>query len=153
MKSTMKIEGLRELDKALGDLPKNTGKNVLRRVGRKALKPFADDMRAKAPRDQGDLQEGIGVGTKLTRRQRAMHRKMFRDDKASVELFAGAGGHPQAVQQEFGNENHSAQPFGRPAWDANADKVLGIIVDDLGDEIMKAAKRLARKQARLAAKG
>ena len=43
MKTTMKLEGFRELDKALGELPKATGKNVLRKVGRKALEPMRAD--------------------------------------------------------------------------------------------------------------
>lgn len=152
-KTTVHVEGLRELDAALGELPKATGKNVLRRVLRKAAQPIADQAQAKAPIQTGALQISIGVGTKLTRRQSRLHRKMFRDDKASVEMFVGAGGLAQATQQEFGNENHGPQPFMRPAWDGNKDRALEIIKSDLGEEIMKAAKRLAKKQARLAAKG
>ena len=34
MTITVKVEGLKELDRALMQLPKATGKNVLRRVGR-----------------------------------------------------------------------------------------------------------------------
>lgn len=153
MKTTMKIEGLKELDAALAQLPKATAKNVLRRVGRKALEPFAADMKARAPEEDGHLKQSIGVGTRLTKRQASLHRKMFRNDRASVEMFAGAGGLPQATQQEFGNENHVPQPFARPSWDGNKRHVLETIKSDLGDEIDKAAKRLARKAARLAARG
>ncbi len=150
MKTTVKIEGLRELDAALGELPRATGKNVLRRVARTALQPFADDMTARAPVDDGHLRDSIGVGTKLTRRQASLHRKMFRDDRASVEMFAGAGGLPQATQQEFGNEQHPPQPFARPAWDGNQRGILETIKTEISTEIDKAAKRLARKAARLA---
>lgn len=152
-KKTVVVEGLRELDAALGDLPKATGKSVLRRVLKKAGKPIADAAAAKAPVLSGNLQISIGVSTKLTRRQSRIHRQMFKDDRASVEMFVGAGGLAQATQQEFGNERHGPQPFMRPAWDGNKDRALEIIKTDLGDEIMKAAKRLARKAARQAAKG
>lgn len=153
MKTTFKVDGLKELDDALGQLPRATGKNVLRRVARKSLEPLAADMKVRAPVDDGDLRDGIGVGSKLTKRQRSQHRKMFKDDRASIEMFAGAGGHPQATQQEFGNENHGPQPFARPAYDAWKGTAVQNIAADLWTEIEKASKRLARKAARLAAKG
>lgn len=152
MRTTVRVDGLRELDEALGELPKATAKNVLRRVARKALEPVAADMAARAPVDDGHLRDSIGVGTRLTRRQAALHRKAFRDDRASIEMFAGAGGMPQAHLREFGGDGHPPHPFARPAWDSNKNGVLESIKSDLGDEIMKAAQRLARKAAR-AAKG
>lgn len=144
----VKVEGLRELDRALAELPKATGKNVLRRVLRKAATPMADSMRAKAPVDEGALRASIGVGTKLTRRQASQHRKMFKSDKASVELFVGAGGLPQAITQEFGTFKEPPQAFARPAWDAHRYQVLDVVAADLGEEIAKAAKRVARKLAK-----
>lgn len=152
MKTTFRIQGLKELERALSELPKATGKNVLRRVLRKAAEPMARDMKAMAPIDEGHLVRSIGVGTRLTRRQSREHRKMFRDDRAAVEMFVGAGGLVQAITQEFGTVDHPPQPFARPAWDANKRPVLDSISTDLEKEIMSAAKRLAKKQARLAAK-
>lgn len=156
MATRVRIDGLRELDRALAELPKSTGKNVLRRVLRKAGEPMAADMKAKAPDDPGtggnDLRSSIGVGTKLSKRQAKLHRKMFKSDKAAVEMFVGAGAVPHAHLQEFGTAHHGPQPFARPAWDSGKGQVLETIKSDLGDEIAKAAKRLARKAAR-AAKG
>ncbi len=153
MKTTVKIDGLRELDSALADLPRATGKNVLRRTLRKVAEPMAAQMKALAPVDEGDLRDGIGVGTRLTRRQRSLHRKMFKDDKASVEMFVGAGGHPQAHLREFGGDGNPPQPFGRPTWDQHKGQLVDKIGSEMMTEIDKAAKRLARKTARLAAKG
>jgi HK97 gp10 family phage protein len=147
------IEGLKEVDEALKDLPKAVGKNILRRVLRKIAQPMADDMKAAAPVDEGALRNSIGVGTKLTKRQSSLHRRMFRDDRASVEMFVGAGGLPQAHLREFGGDNAPAHPFARPAWDGNKDKALATIKNDLWAEIEKAAARAARKAARLAARG
>jgi len=152
-RTTVKVEGLREVEKALEGLPKATGKAVLRRVLKKRAQPIADAMEAKAPRDEGTLAASAGVSTKLTKRQKAQHRKMFRNDKAAVEMFAGVGGLPQAHAQEFGNVKHSPQPFARPAWDETQGQVLDGITQDLWDEILKASKRLAKKAARMAAKG
>lgn len=147
---TVKVEGLRQLAEALGELPKSAGKSVLRRVGMKALQPFDKAWREKAPHLTGALEESGGVGTRLTRRQSRLNRK--RDERASVEVFAGPN-NPAAVPQEFGTENQRAQPFARPAWDETKDQALQIVKDELGTEIDKAAQRLARKAARAAARG
>ncbi|WP_457812908.1 HK97-gp10 family putative phage morphogenesis protein [Sinorhizobium meliloti] len=151
------IEGLKQLDQALAELPKATGKAVLRRTLIKAGEPLADDMRAKSPDDPqtggNDLRSSIGVGTKLSKRQAKLHRKAFKNDKASAEVFVGAGPVPHAHLQEFGTSRHGPQPFARPAWDAAKNQVLDTIKDELAVQITKAAQRLARKAARLAAKG
>lgn len=144
------IEGLRELDRALGELPKATAKNVLRRVGRKALEPVARDAEARAPVLSGQLKIEIGVGTRLTRRQAALHRRATRGaGKAFVEVFAGVGRSvPQGHLREFGGDGAPPHPYMRPSWDANKMRVLESIKDDLAEEIRKAAERLARRRAR-----
>jgi HK97 gp10 family phage protein len=151
-RQTVKISGLRELEKALAELPKATGKNVLRRVLKKRAQPIADAARGSAPDDPatgaGDLKSSIGVGTVLSKRQKGLHKKMFANDKAAVEVFVGAGPLPQAHNQEFGNVNHGPQPYMRPAWDSGQRPMLDGIEKDLWTEIDNAARRLAKKQAK-----
>jgi HK97 gp10 family phage protein len=149
MKVKVKIEGLREVKDALRKLPNSTAKSVLRRVGKKRLKPVADRARSYAPEDQGELKDSIGVSTRLSKSQKRKHRKPDRND---VEVYAGAGPHPQAHLQEFGTKDAPPQPFMRPAWSAEKRGVLQGIKIDLWSEIKKAADRLARKTARLATK-
>lgn len=146
----IKVEGLKELDAALGELPKAAAKATLRRIAVKALQPFDQAWRANAPHLTGQLDESGGVGTKLTRRQAALNRK--REDKSFVEVFAGPD-NPAAVPQEFGTVTQRAQPFVRPAWDATKDAALETVKTGLGDEIQKTAQRIARKAARRAAGG
>jgi HK97 gp10 family phage protein len=150
MATVVKVEGLRELDKALKELPQATGKAALRRVLKKAGEPIAQQAEAAAPVLTGQLRASIGVGTKLTKRQGSLHRKMFRDDKAAVEIFVGAGGLAQAHLREFGGDDAAPQPFMRPAWDANKMAALKTVKTELWTEIKKSAARLARKAARLA---
>jgi len=149
---TIKVDGLKDLDRALGELPKTTAKATLRRVGIKALKPFDEAWRANAERNRltGALDGSGGIGTKLTRRQAQQAKKS--DDKAFVEVYAGPN-NPAAVPAEFGTVDQSPRPFMRPAWDATAGQTLQIVSDELGSEIDKSAKRLARKAVKLAAKG
>lgn len=149
---TIKIDGLKDLDRTLGELPKTTARATLRRVGIKALQPFDQAWRANAARHRltGELEESGGVGTKLTRRQAQQQKKS--DEKSFVEVFAGPNS-PAAVPREFGTVDQAAVPVVRPAWDATAGQTLQIVADELGTEIDKSAKRLARKAARLAARG
>lgn len=143
-RTTVKVEGLREVEQALADLGKATGRNVMRRVAVKRLEPIADEMRRRVPVAQSDLKDSIAVTTKRPKR----HRKV-----SEVEAFAGPGRHPQAHLQEFGTEHHGPQPFARPAWDHGKGDLLTGLADDFWTEIEKAAARQARKTARLAAKG
>ncbi len=151
MAQMFRIEGLKELDKALGELPRATGKNVLRRVARKALEPIIESAKAKVHVLSGELRGSLAVSPKLSRRQKALHKKLVRGDKASVEMFAGAGAHvrvPQGVIEEFGGRFQAPHPFLRPAWDGGKAGVLNDIKRDLAAEIQKAALRVARKKAR-----
>lgn len=152
MQTTVKIEGLTELDAALAQFKPSTGKGVLRRVGKKAAKPMAQDMEQRAPKLTGALKLSCKVASKLSRRQRGLHHRLVKDSKASVELFIGPGPLPQAIQEEFGNIHQRPHPFVRPAWDGGKDAMLAEISKLLGLEIQKTAARLEAKARRLAAK-
>lgn len=155
---TVSIAGLREVDAALGDLGKVLGRNVMRRVAVKRLKPMAEVARSLAPDDPNtggnDLKTSIAVSTQLGKRQKKLNRK----SKSEVEAHmgpAGPGGNvpPQGIQQEFGNKNHGPQAFMRPAFDQGKDALIDGVGEDFWDEISKAAERKAKKAARLAARG
>lgn len=146
-RQAFKIEGLDLLDDALKELPKATARNVLLRTLKEQGQPIKDAGERLAPRDEGGLQESYTVGTKLSRRQKGLHRK-----ESMVEVFIGPGPAAKAVQTEFGNAHQAAQPHLRPAFDGNVQKVLTGIRDSLAEQIEKARARLAKKAARIAAK-
>lgn len=148
MSMEMQLEGFRELEDALDDLSRAAGKGVLRRSLRKAAQPMADLMADAAPRGQGHLQESIAVSSKLSKRQAAEHRAMFRDQRAAVEMFVGAGALPQAHQAEFGNEHQAPQPFARPAWDQDQGALLERLGGHLWEEFEKSLARAKRKAAK-----
>lgn len=141
---TVKVKGLKDLENALKDLPQANAKAVLRRTLKEAGEPIARSARSLAPKLDMHLSESIDVSTKLSRRQRGLHKK-----ESPVEMFIGPGPDPAAHLQEFGSGpgNH-AQPFLRPAWDQNKDKALDTIANLTWVEIEKAAKRLAKKAAK-----
>lgn len=146
---SFKIEGLSQMDAALGELTKGTARNTLRRVGVKALQVFADRASELAPDDPAsgppDLHRSIKVGTKLTPRQQRMAKKS--DSKSFAEVYAGADKdvNQYAHLVEFGDGNQSPQPFMRPAWDETKDQVLKNVVSSLKPEIDKSVARARAK--------
>lgn len=151
---TEPVIGLSDLDRALGELPKSTGKNALRRTGLKALEPFVTKVRSMAPidadpesspkRPPGTLRDSYIAGTKLNKSQAKTAK---REGKSFVEVYAGTND-PAGVQTEFGNAHQSAQPHARPAWDSTQSQVIDLIGKELFAEIEKAATRLAKKAAK-----
>lgn len=170
---TVKVEGLRELEKALKELPRATAKNVMVRALKAAAEPMVDMAAQDAPVLTGRLRDSIAVSSKRPKDDKGAGAKAFGAAMAAgasagqarqaaraanrgvgglVEVFIGPGRNPQAIAQEFGTSRHPPQPYMRPAWDANKAGILETLKDLTWAEIEKAAKRLAKKQARAAAK-
>lgn len=145
-KVTFKIEGVSELQEALQELPKATGKNVPKRLIKRG-QLIADDAQSKARVLSGKFQRSFGVSDKLSKRQRSQNKK-----ESEVEVFAGPGDLVQAITEEFGTAHSAPHPTMRPAWDAHKRSTLNSIAKDLAEEIEKARARLARKAEREAAK-
>lgn len=152
MSLTVKVEGLRELERNLAGLTKAAGKGALRRAGTKALAPMADLAASFAPDDPNtppiDLGTSIEVSTRLDKRLRKP------EAPALVELYMGPTkpGYPQAIMQEFGTIYHAPQPYMRPAWDQDKDALLARVGIELRKEIDKSVQRAIRKRARQAAR-
>jgi HK97 gp10 family phage protein len=150
VKVSIKVEGLKECEEALADFMETfstsraTGKNVVKRALINVGQPIADDAAASAPVRRGSLKAGIAAGRPLSKRQRGLHKP-----QAAVEVFVGAGPHPQAHLQEFGTAKHAPQPFLRPAVDHNIGRATERFAAVLKEEIEKATARAARKAARL----
>lgn len=147
-KQTFRVEGLKELEEALKELPKATARNVLLRTLKEQGQPIADAGQSLAPRGAtGKLAESYTVSTKLSKRQRTLNKK-----ESDVEVYIGPTPHPKSVQTEFGNRHQAAHPHLRPAWDAGWRGVLEGITKSLAEQIEKARARLARKAEREAAR-
>ena len=142
------LEGFADLEVELDRLTKAAGKGVLRRSLKKAAMPIAATANSFAPvGDTGDYAQSFVYSARLNKRQGGAHRKMFRNDRASVEGFVGTND-PAGVQQEFGNIHHSPQPALRPAWDQEAMPTLNRLGDYLWDELAKSVARAERKAAK-----
>ena len=149
---SMKIEGLSQLDAALGELSKAVAKNTLIRVGKKALEPMADVARGLAPDDPAtggnDLKHSITVGTKLNARQKRLAKK---EPKDFATVYMGTAD-PAGVPQEFGTVNHGPQSFMRPAFAQEAEATIRRVADWLKPEIDKSVARARARALKKAAK-
>lgn len=161
-----KLDGWKELEKALGELPsKATKKNTVRRALKKAAEPILSDMKANAPRDKGVLVSHLDMSGSLTANERKgtgpeflgigeNGQKIFGKQAARnfVEIHVGATGKkqnsPVAMWAEFGTEDTQPTAFGRRAFEANKMAALQVIGTELGKEIEKAAARAAKKRAK-----
>ena len=117
------------------------------RTLRREIKPLADAVKAKAPYQFGDLEGNLFIGTRLTKRQRAMSRELLKPSTA--ELHFGTAD-PAGFLNEFalGPHNKDAIPFFRPEWEGRKRAIRDAIGKSLGDEIVAAGVRAARRRAR-----
>jgi HK97 gp10 family phage protein len=175
---TFKVDGLKELEGALGELSKAAGRGALRRAGVKAARPLVEMASQLAPKDTGDLSDSIIAVSKMknTVGNAEFHavmksggskaeavsalRKARRDAGGSgsfvlVQIGPKRGTKRQAIKaivQEFGSVEQPPQPYMRPAFDATKHQIISEIRQSLSVEISKSAER-ARKRALKLAKG
>jgi HK97 gp10 family phage protein len=154
MSITVRTEGFAELERELERIGRTTAQKAsLRRALRKAAEPLAAIAQGMAPvGGTGALSTSVGIGTRLSNRQQRQHRRMFRDDRAAVEVFVGAGPLASAHTQEFGTINHAPQPFMRPAWDQDKMALLERLKAEIRADIERTVARAERRAARLAAR-
>ncbi len=135
MKMKVRIEGTDKIARNLKAMGKALTRKTLMPVLRENVQPIADDMRAAAPKASGELADSIRVTNRLSKTQRSKLQRI-----APVEIYAGPGPLPQAIQKEFGNVREAPEPFIRPAFDAGVDRALRGIAKDGIKVILDAAK-------------
>jgi HK97 gp10 family phage protein len=168
----VKTEGFADLEREMQKLANPTArKNSARRAMVKAVAPMMQTAQQLAPRRKGHMADSIAIGNSAAGRAagkaayaaslqaggtrdaavQAM-RDAQRETASQAAIVMGPGRHPQAFTQEFGTRHHAAQPFMRPAWDAESaptlDRIKVELWADLQKTIARAEKAAARKAAR-----
>lgn len=156
---TVVLTGFRELESTLRQLPKATGKNVLKRIGKGALEPMADAARSKAPKRSGALAYSIAVSERRTKRARTSTTKFvngkFRASastgvQVAMGPSAGKGVLYYAAFDEFGTVDTPAFGYMRAAWDSGYYQALEYVKDNLWAAVERAVAKFAVKQAKAA---
>ena len=151
MSLSISVEGLKELQRALNELEDKTSIKVLRKAGRKAMKPVLEDAKAGAGKDSGGLVASLRITTK---RKKRSDRDLFIDVGPTKSIGADSESRKKtrqsallkALAQEYGNREdksgggQEARPFLRPALDRNSGVVIAIFKSELTKAIDKALK-------------
>jgi len=135
MKPTIRVEGGDKLRKAMSRLKKGTQRKVVQPILAERLEPMAETMRARARRRTGQMADSVTVSTRLSPAQRAKNRR-----ESPIEVYAGPGSLPQAIQEEFGNFREAPHPFVTPAYEQHKRQALDGVGDDIFDAIVAALK-------------
>jgi HK97 gp10 family phage protein len=151
MKPTLELAGAKELEAALMGLKAVAAKAIVRPIMRGALKPVAQDAAARVKVKTGRLKRTIGIGFRLTKRQRKTSAKF-----ADFEAFVGPGlankedakGWRHAHLVEFGTSHSAPQPYMRPAWQQNIQAVFNGLAAGMSKALEKIAKKKARNGGR-----
>lgn len=180
-KLTFKVDGLKELDAALGELSKATARKVLQRTLLKAAQPMVDAAKRLAPKGEtGQLSDSIIASTQTgkggdpgsaayeevrraggSKSDAVSAMRNARRSGGSGDGFAAVYVGPakstkrnaiKAVVQEFGSAKQAPQAYLRPALNSTKDAVLEGVRRELSGEIAKAAARAAKIKARKGAR-
>lgn len=153
-KTTVRVEGLRELDAALSEITKQTTRKS---VARRALKDGGEPIRALAqqlaPDDPAtsapfDLTQSIEMSSRQKSGRATRYRKESPTEVA-VHIGPTKDGYPQAIMQEFGTVHHAAQPYMRPAWDSEGGmNALRRIIKGMRTHIDRTVARQRKRIAR-----
>ncbi len=151
----IKVEGLKELEKALRELGKEFGNpkyavQAMRPAVKAAMKPVEEKIEENTPVDSGGLKES--VTTKIGKATRKLKKSEHVNEDA---IIVGRSGwfwsseqslYNQALAVEFGNERVSAQSPLRNAFDEENTAMLQRFKNSLGPAIEKKGKALNKKR-------
>lgn len=163
---TVKVSGLKEIEKQLQTLGSQDGTKVLRAAMMRAAKPIEDQAKTNAaalPNGSGSLEKSIGRRFVVGRQQSGLLLLPSLGGRFSV-LIAPIKSNRVAVALynlfykprrkrrgifhghfvEFGTARSKKQPFLAPALNARGAQAVGM----LADEIRKGIERLLKRQAR-----
>lgn len=154
---TSKVEGFKELERALEELPKATARNAMTRAATESMEPMREAMARNAPYDPLDLDED-GQHLNESMRTQTAKAKQARaigiGRQAGVVVLTGPApvgkrARANAGWQEFGTAKMPAHPYARPAADSENQTVFGNVKEALAKQVDKAADRIRRKAARI----
>lgn len=154
------VQGLKELNDALKQLPERIAKNALRAGVYAGAKVIRDEAKMKAPRYTGPVSQGHPPPGTLKRsiimkhipEQSGLYRQTFYVTVRSGKQYRNQGKKGNLSQDayywrwvEFGTAKMSAKPFLRPAFEGQKTGALDAIKNKLAARIEEEAAKLGRK--------
>lgn len=137
---SLEITGIKEFRRMCLQLAPREARNLARSTVHGVAGRVRNEMRKKAPRDEGDLRKSI----------KAKRRRMQGDTAISdVRIEHGRRAKNDAWYWhfiEFGTQQHAAQPYIRPTVQEIEDQIPQIFADEFGKRLEKALEKHAKRQ-------
>ena len=148
MKTTMRVEGLVEIQRVFEKLQMEIGdktarSKILMPAIKKAMKPVKTTALALSPNDTDDLDKSMKVTAKRPSKKDKRSKYIDENDTVIGVLTAGVlkidetssedgkvrkkKADKRAIAQEFGTANHPAKPYLRPGLETNIEVVTAIL--------------------------
>jgi|TARA_R100000655_G_scaffold35790_2_gene69586 HK97 gp10 family phage protein len=145
-----KVLGMRELQKALKQIPYEVKRNkLMMAVFRQAAKPIIAQARANINNDEGDLKRSIkAFSTRASRRLPAL----YVGPKAtggSAKKNNQRGGGFYGAMVEYGTAHAAPHPFMRPAWEMKQNAAGAILLEGARKVVEKVLQRETKGLKRL----
>lgn len=155
---TIKLEGIGEVDKALKQLEEDFGAKtaqakVLVPAVREAMRPVLLDARQNAPEDTGDLSRSLLVEARRPTKRDRRSKYVTQTDTVIAAVTTASGkklakmgikSDARAIAQEFGTARHPAQPYLRPALEANAQNTINRLAEILARRIQQYRAKMGK---------
>lgn len=147
----VKLEGAKELERALGEF----GEEIANTVGRAAVRTAALDLRreleATAPYASGTrLRNGKDYGHL---RDNIRHRREKERKPYTIRYVVNFGRAFWAYFREVGTAKQPARPWAVPTFERMHEQLLRTMLETLKKRTAAAAKRLARQRGRIGHNG
>ena len=134
----MRLEGLNDMTKQLGDLPDRVQRRVLQQAVTAGLREAAKDIRRAAPRGQ----EPSNMSAQYGRLRRNIRVKRLKPrGKAERAAMIHTGDAFWGWMIEKGTRYISAKPWFKPAFDAAQQRVIDAFSKRLGEGIEREAQK------------
>lgn len=152
-KGYLHLSGGPELQAALRELDEKVAKRIARAALKAGAMPMLHAARSKAPIDTGLTVESLKIATGNRKGKLSARVQTKSGDYKGKTFYASfvEYGHYQG-SRKLGNARKwiEARPFMRPAFDENKERSVGIVTDALRAGLLKEAKRVAKRAAKLA---
>lgn len=112
--STLKIEGLADLNKLLKELPSKIERNIMRGALREGSKEFLERAKEEVPVRSGRLRKSLRISTR------------FKKGEVTASMSAGGKGAFYAYMVEFGTAAHLIKPKRKKSLIVNGAQVASV---------------------------
>lgn len=154
MKMRVKLEGAKEMERALGELGEEIANTVGRAAVRTAALKLRRELEATAPVGPNNLKVRTSKSGVKTRtdyghlRDNIRHRRERERKPYTIRYIVNFGRAFWSYFREVGTVKQPARPWAVPTFERMHQQLLRTILDTLTKRTTAAAKRLARQRAR-----